>query len=134
MLSQELYSQLSALSGNEGGPEYGFALGKTESITALEAGIRGVTMFKCSGVPDHYSNVDGNTGYRLYTCVITYDSVAANPEALAKAQNTAMAARAYIRYYDANGLYRTYYNNYTGNDVYGGCSASYNGALEMLRS
>ena len=134
VLSQELYSQLSALSGNEGGPEYGFALGKTESITALEAGIRGVTMFKCSGVPDHYSNVDGNTGYRLYTCVITYDSVAANPEALAKAQNTAMAARAYIRYYDANGLYRTYYNNYTGNDVYGGCSASYNGALEMLRS
>lgn len=134
VLRQELYSQINALPGNEAGAEYGFALGKTESITALEAGIRGVTMFKCSGVPDHYSNVDGNTGYRLYTCVITYDSVAANPEALAKAQNTAMAARAYIRYYDANGLYRTYYNNYTGKDVYGGCSASYNDALRMLRS
>lgn len=132
VLRQELYSQINALPGNEAGAEYGFALGKTEIITALEAGIPGVTMFKCSGVPDHYSNVDGNTGYRLYTCVITYDSVASNPEALAKAQNTAMAARAYIRYYDANGLYRTYYNNYTGNDVYGGCSASYNDALRML--
>ena len=34
-------------------------------------------------------------------------------------------ARAYIRYYDANGKLRVFYNNYSGNRNYGGCMCSF---------
>ncbi len=136
VLSQALYSKINALPGNEGGAEYGFVMAKLPAVpqntTALDHSTPGVIPFKCSGVPDHYSNVNGNDGYRLYTCVVTYDSVADKPVLLEKAQNTPMVARAYIRYYDANGLQRIYYNNYTGTRVHSGCSASYNDALRML--
>lgn len=36
-----------------------------------------------------------------------------------------VCARAYLRYYDANGLLRTFYNDYGGTTTYGGCSVSY---------
>ena len=64
--------------------------------------------------------------YRLATYVVTYedDQSGAN-----KDKN--VVARAYMRYYDANGLLRTFYNDYGGTCVYGGCSISYNGAKEM---
>lgn len=81
---------------------------------------------KCSGVPDH-KNYDG---YRLYTTVITYKGL--EGDALAAAQNTEITARPYIRYYDANGLYRTYYNNYTGTVSFGGCSSSFTSAANGL--
>ena len=85
---------------------------------------------KCSGVADHYNGTD----YRLYTCVVTYKSAAAQgEEVLAQAHSQNMVARSYIRYTDANGLLRTYHSNYTGaTNVGGGCSASYNLALELL--
>ena len=81
---------------------------------------------KCSGVVDH-KNYDG---YRLYTTVITYKGL--EGDALTAAQNTEITARSYIRYYDANGLYRTYYNNYTGTVSFGGCSSSFTAAKGYL--
>ena len=65
--------------------------------------------------------------YRLATYVVTYDD---NPDD--KSKN--VAARAYLRYYDANGLLRTFYNDYAGTSFYGGCSISYNGAEELVNS
>ena len=79
-----------------------------------------ISNFKCSGVRDHY---EGET-YRLYTAVITYNK--ATGAELEKLYDERIAARAYIRYYDANGMLRTHYNNYTGTQFYGGCSASFN--------
>lgn len=64
--------------------------------------------------------------YRLATYVVTYndDESGAN-----KAKN--VAARAYLRYTDANGLLRTFYNDYNGTNFYGGCSTSYNAVKDM---
>lgn len=56
--------------------------------------------------------------YRIYTFAVTY----------ATAQDMSdvnVVARAYLRYYDANGLLRTVYNDYDGTNTYGGISASY---------
>lgn len=150
VLSHQLYSQINSLPGNESGAEYGFIMAKESSVPAgTEAlqyngkNVNGqdtrttyVMNLKCSGVPDHFTGIDenGNGYYRLYTGVVTYGSVANDPEKLARAYAQNMVARSYLRYYDANGLYRTYYNNYTGTAVFGGCSASYNMALEMLQA
>lgn len=151
VLSQAVYSQINALPGNEAGAEYGFVLAKATTIPAdAELLYKGSNVngqntstshayamnLKCSGVPDHYSNVDENDrGYRLYTGVVTYKSAALQGDAvLQQAYSQHMVARAYIRYYDANGLLRTYHSNYTGNSRAGnGCSASYNMAMEMLQ-
>ena len=75
---------------------------------------------KCSGVSDH-KYYKGS--YRIYTAVITYDGI--EGDALTEAHNSPLTARSYMRYNDANGLYRTYYNNYTGTNTFSGCSASY---------
>ena len=66
------------------------------------------------------------TNYRLATYVVTYndDESGAN-----KTKN--VAARAYLRYTDANGLLRTFYNDYNGTNFYGGCSTSYNAVKDM---
>ena len=58
------------------------------------------------------------TNYRLYTLVVTYDN---EPENKIKK----IDARAYIRYYDANGKLRVFYNNYSGNRYFGGCMCSF---------
>ena len=50
--------------------------------------------------------------------------------AQAKGQN--IVARPYLRYQDANGLYRTYYQDYTGTNVYGGCSTNYTNTWDYL--
>ena len=73
---------------------------------------------------DHQNYINN---YRLATYVVTYDD---NPEN--KSKN--VAARAYLRYYDANGLLRTFYNDYAGTSFYGGCSISYNDAEELVNS
>ena len=41
-------------------------------------------------------------------------------------------ARAYIRYYVANGKLRVFYNNYNKSKYYGGCMCSYNQVAEMV--
>jgi uncharacterized repeat protein (TIGR02543 family) len=58
------------------------------------------------------------TNYRLASYVVTY-----NDDESGKGEN--VAARAYLRYTDANGLLRTFYNNYSGTNFYGGCSTNY---------
>lgn len=61
------------------------------------------------------------TNYRLATFVVTYDDDETGEN---KGKN--IAARAYMRYYDGNGLLRTFYNDYAGTNFYGGCSTKYN--------
>ncbi len=144
VLAEDLYDQINALSGTTA--EYGFVMAKaatvpegTEQLLYKGANVNGTDTrsdysyainMKCSGVSDHYNGTD----YRLYTCVVTYKSAAAQgEEVLAQAHSQNMVARSYIRYTDANGLLRTYHSNYTGaSNVGGGCSASYNLALELL--
>ena len=65
--------------------------------------------------------------YRLATFVVKYDND--NNADVNKTKN--VVARAYLRYYDANGLLRTFYNDYNGTNVYGGCSISYNNAKSL---
>lgn len=68
--------------------------------------------------------------YRIYSMVITYDNP--DPSLTEAAQKTNVIARPYIRYSDANGLYRTYYNTYTGTNTYGGCSTNYSYILSQI--
>lgn len=147
VLSEDLYAQINAISGQDA--EYGFIAAKSSTVTknmgdATDATLqyRGTNVngvdttdeyyyvqnFKCSGVTDHY---DGEA-YRLYTFVITYTQ--STGAALEKQYNEYFAARAYIRYYDANGMFRTYYNNYTGTNFYGSCSTTFANARELMNN
>ncbi|MBQ7504797.1 MAG: InlB B-repeat-containing protein [Ruminococcus sp.] len=65
------------------------------------------------------------TDYRLYTLVVTYEG----DSALNKAEK--IDARSYIRYYDANGKLRVFYNTYKKNAYYGGCLCSFNQVNSM---
>lgn len=62
--------------------------------------------------------------YRLYTMVITYEDESAGDKSVD------IVARPYLKYTDANGLLRYRYDDYTGTNVNGGCSVSYNGVME----
>lgn len=145
VLSDALYEKINALSGTTA--EYGYVLARSATVTRgmngatdktlqyKDTNVNGVdttseyyyiTNFKCSGVDDHY---DGDA-YRLYTAVITYTQ--STGEELEREYNERIAARAYIRYYDANGLCRVYYNNYTGTSFYGGCSTSFAEAKALM--
>lgn len=65
------------------------------------------------------------TNYRLYTLVVTYEGDSASKKA------EKIDARSYIRYYDANGKLRVFYNDYRKNMYYGGCMCSYNQVSSM---
>ena len=56
--------------------------------------------------------------YRIYTFAVTY----ADSQDMT---DVSIVARAYLRYYDANGLLRTVYDDYDGTNTYGGLSVSY---------
>lgn len=139
VLSSRVYNALDALSSST--VEYGFVISRTDTaeyyaedrgLTQLQyrgSNVNGedtgslynfVQNMRCSGVTDHFSCDD----YRLYTGVITYKNQTG--------QDNPILARAYLRYTDANGLLRTYYNNYTGTNLLGGCSASYTQVYNML--
>ncbi len=145
VLSEDVYTQVQNITSNNINAEYGFVIAKTETAKQYAKGEDGYSLqykdknvngvdttadyqyvqnAKCSGVVDH-RNFDG---YRLYTVVITYDGL--EGEQLTQAHNSHLTARSYMRYDDANGLLRTYYNNYTGTPSFSGCSASFAGALE----
>lgn len=148
VLSESVYSQINAIRGNENGAEYGFVVAKYDTAKKYAGDTAGYTLqykgenvngvntstdykyvqnLKCSGVVDHYNS----DAYRLYTSVITYGSLSG--DALVAAQNTNFVARSYIRYYDSNGLLRTYYNNYTGNQkTYNSCNVSYTQAQQLM--
>lgn len=148
VLSEDVYRQINGLNSlNGSGAEYGFAVAKSNTAAKYAGDTQGYTLqykganvngvnttttykyvnnMVCSGVLDHYNG----EAYRLYTAVITYKGV--EGDALAAAQATPFVARSYIRYYDANGLLRTYYNNYTGTSYYNGCSTSYTDVAERM--
>lgn len=150
VLSNDVYNQINELSTNNiNGAEYGYVIAKTATAQKYAGttenyqlqykgtNVNGedttteykyVQNSKCSGVPDHFG--DNETAYRLYTTVITYKNLDGN--ALTQAYSQALVARAYIRYTDANGLYRTHYNNYTGTNTYYGCSASFDLAKSLI--
>ncbi len=65
------------------------------------------------------------TNYRLYTLVVTYEGDSASKK------GDSLDARAYIRYYDANGKLRVFYNNYNKTQYYGGCMCSFNQVSEI---
>ena len=63
--------------------------------------------------------------YRLYTLVVTYEDDDAS------FKNAKLDARAYIRYTDANGMVRVFYNDYKSNMYHGGCMCSFNQVSSM---
>ena len=72
---------------------------------------------------DHFNS----DNYRIFSLVITYKKGGSS------AQSQDVIARPYIRYTDANGLFRTYYSDYTGNSkLYGGCSTSFNSVKNII--
>lgn len=78
--------------------------------------------YKNTTIVDHKNYKD----YRIYSLVIAYNTAGKTDAEIADAKGQNVIARPYLRYQDANGLYRTYYQNYKGTKVYGGCSANYN--------
>ena len=98
---------------------------KTADERKTPNNFRYVTNVDCTSKQGGYGNnakikIDHQNfnDYRLATYVVTYKD---HPEN----QSKKVVARAYLRYYDANGLLRTFYNDYGGTNVYGGCSTSY---------
>lgn len=72
----------------------------------------------CGIVRDDHRNYDA---YRLYTLVVTY----ANSDSQTRTGDL-IDARSYLRYYDANGKLRVFYNDYNDNaEYYGGCMCSF---------
>lgn len=81
---------------------------------------RGISITGENGDPtgtiiDDHRNFDN---YRLYTFVVTYEKSADKTD-------KKVVARSYIRYYDANGWLRVFYNDYKKNMYYGGCLCSF---------
>ena len=54
-------------------------------------------------------------------------------DVLTAAQNTYFIGRSYMRYFDANGLERIHYNNYTGDSqTYGGVNTCYTQVQQLV--
>lgn len=100
--------------------KYGFA--KNIDCTSKVGGYKNTT------IVDHKNYDD----YRIYSLVISYNTAGKNDAEIESAKNQNVVARPYLRYQDANGLYRTYYQDYKGTNVYGGCSTNYNAAKDFL--
>lgn len=150
--SERVYQQMLTIHAeNNDGIEYGFVIAATNTAKAKAEGENYMLKYKhatvngedttstysyVNNIPcrvpdvpvdDHY---DGEQ-YRLYTAVITYKGL--EGDKLTRAQNTYFIGRAYLRYFDANGLERVHYNNYTGNSqTYGGVNTSYAVVNELL--
>lgn len=161
-VSDNLLKQLDSLSSSK--PQYGYVLAKTNTakkysgnkadyqLEYKDKNVNGVDTTKdysyvqnvnCtsqvggygSGAPavDHF-NSKAKT-YRIYSLVVTYDSKGnKTDEQIEQAKQQDLLARSYIRYTDANGLLRTYYNDYTGTNVFGGCSTSFNAVKGIIES
>ena len=151
-LSERVYGEMNALhSNNAGGIEYGFVIAKTTAAQAAASGDAYMLKYKADGingennsaaysyvnnvacrvsgkpVDDHYAG----ESYRLYTAVITYQNL--EGDRLTAAQNTQFIGRAYLRYFDANGLERIHYNNYTGaSRTYGGVNTCYTEVQQLV--
>lgn len=157
--SEKLLSDIDKLDGTKTRPEYGYVLAK-KSTAEKAAHLPGVSSdsyeleyngtnvngkdttattsygyvknVNCTSnksysggiVPLDHFNSDN---YRIFSLVITYK----NGDSASQSQD--VIARPYIRYTDANGLFRTYYSNYTGSSkLYGGCSTSFNSVKKII--
>lgn len=151
-LSERVYQEMNAIhTENNDGIEYGFVIAATNTAQAKAEGENYMLKYKHASlngedttstysyvnnvpcrvpdvpVDDHFAGEK----YRLYTAVITYQGL--EGDRLTQAQNTYFIGRAYLRYFDANGLERVHYNNYTGNSqTFGGVNVSYTLVNEML--
>ncbi len=85
--------------------------------------------YKNTTIKDHENFRD----YRVYSMVISYNTAGKSDSEIESAKRQNIIARPYLRYQDANGLYRTYYQNYTGTNVRGGCSTNYNFTRDYLQ-
>ncbi len=87
-----------------------------------------VTNVNCTKGTGSIKNDHRNfSDYRLYTLIVTYEGDDANKK------NQKIDARAYLKYTDANGKVRVFYNNYKKNLYYGGCMSSFNQAKSLAR-
>lgn len=85
-----------------------------------------VTNVNCTKGTGQIKNDHRNfSDYRLYTLVVTYEGDSADKK------SDKLCARAYIRYTDANGMVRVFYNDYKKNVYYGGCLCSFNQVSAM---
>ncbi|MGN0461496.1 MAG: hypothetical protein ACI4HZ_03550 [Ruminococcus sp.] len=84
--------------------------------------------YKNTTIVDHKNYKD----YRIYSLVIAYNTAGKTDKEIESAKTQNVIARPYLRYQDANGLYRTYYQDYQGTKVYGGCSTNYNVTKDYL--
>ncbi len=156
--SEKLLSDIDNIDGTKTRPEYGYVLAKKSTAekaaqiagassdsyeleyngtnvngkdTTAKSSYGYVTNVNCTSsksysgiVPLDHFNSDN---YRIFSLVITYKKGGST------AQSQDVIARPYIRYTDANGLFRTYYSDYTGNSkLYGGCSTSFDSVKKII--
>lgn len=106
----------------------------TGETRTAETDYRYITNVNCTsrvgGIDNGIVNEDHRnfTNYRLYTLVVTYEGADASKKA------EKLDARAYIRYYDANGKLRVFYNEYKKNAYHGGCMCSFDQVSAMAAS
>ena len=155
-LSEDLLKKINALDSKTT-PSYGYVLAKTATANTYAKGDSNYELqYKDSNVNDvntttsykYVQNVDctskqtnsasaitldhfNASKYRIYSLVVTYDNL--SPELIADAIKQPVVARSYIRYTDANGLLRTYYNDYSGTSTYKGCSTSYSKVKDFIQ-
>ncbi len=107
----------------------------TGTVREVDKDFRFITNVDCTS-KEGYGTKNNNTGvvkwdhrnfdaYRLYTLVVTYEGDSASYK------GDKIAARSYIRYYDANGKLRVFYNIYK-KSMYGGCMCSFNQAYAAM--
>lgn len=155
-LSEDLLKKINALDSKTT-PSYGYVLAKTATANTYAKGKKDYELqYKDSNVNgvntktsyNYVQNVDctskktnpaskitldhfNASNYRIFSLVVTYDHP--NQEYVITAIKQPVVARSYIRYTDANGLLRTYYNDYSGTSTYKGCSTSYSKVKDIIQ-
>ena len=155
-LSEDLLKKINALD-SQTTPSYGYVLAKTATANTYAKGDSNYELqykdINVNGVNtktsyNYVQNVDctskitnsasaitldhfNASNYRIFSLVVTYDHP--NQEYVITAIKQPVVARSYIRYTDANGLLRTYYNDYSGTSTYKGCSTSYSKVKDFIQ-
>lgn len=155
-LSEDLLNQINSLDSKTK-PSYGYVLAKTSTANTYAKGSsdyelqyngKNVNGVDTTTTYKYIKNVDctskktnsasaitldhfNASKYRIFSLVVTYDHP--NQEYVITAIKQPVVARSYIRYTDANGLLRTYYNDYSGTSTYKGCSTSYSKVKDFIQ-
>ena len=159
-ISENILSQLDSLSSSK--PQYGYIMAKESTAKRYANGSNYQLQYKdknvngadttksyeyikninCTSAVGGYGNVvpqdhfnNHSETYRIYSTVITYKNDGKHSdEEMEQAKSSNVVARSYIRYTDANGLLRTHYNDYTGTNIYGGCSTNFNSVFSIIKN